>query len=75
MIQSAWAITDRWCSMTDHRLAAVHQPVQQAEQLPQVGQVQAGGGLVEHVDAAPMPMFIASSDRGLDGSGLQCGDS
>jgi hypothetical protein len=33
----------------DHRFAAVHQPVQQAKQLPQVGQVQPGGGLVEYV--------------------------
>jgi hypothetical protein len=36
----------------DHRLAGVDQPVQEAEQLLEVGQVQAGGGLVEHVDAA-----------------------
>jgi hypothetical protein len=36
----------------DDGLAAVDQPVQQAEQLLQVGKVQAGSGLVEHVDAA-----------------------
>ena len=36
----------------DHRLAGVDQPIEQAEQLREVGQVQAGGRLVEHVDAA-----------------------
>ena len=36
----------------DHRLAGVDQPVEQAEQLLDVGEVQAGGRLVEDVDAA-----------------------
>ena len=36
----------------DHRLAGVDQPVEQAEQLVDVGEVEAGGRLVEHVDAA-----------------------
>jgi hypothetical protein len=36
----------------DDRLAGVHQPVQGSEQLLQVRQVHAGGGLVERVDAA-----------------------
>ena len=36
----------------DDRLAGVDEPVEQAEQLLDVGQVQAGGRLVEHVDAA-----------------------
>ena len=36
----------------DHRLAGVDEPVEQAEQLLDVGEVQAGGRLVEDVDAA-----------------------
>src|SRR5688572_24115535 len=36
----------------DHRLAAVDQPVEQAEQVLDVGEVQAGGRLVEDVDVA-----------------------
>ena len=36
----------------DHRLAGVDEPVEQAEQLLDVGEVQAAGGLVEDVDAA-----------------------
>ena len=35
----------------DDRLAGVHEPVEQAEQLLGVGEVEAGGRLVEHVDA------------------------
>ena len=36
----------------DHRLAGVDEPVEQAEQLLDVGEVQTGRGLVEHVDLA-----------------------
>ena len=36
----------------DHRLAGVDDPVEQAEQLLDVGEMQAGGRLVEDVDAA-----------------------
>ena len=36
----------------DDRLAGVDEPVEQAEQLLDVGEVQAGGRLVEDVDAA-----------------------
>ncbi len=36
----------------DHRLAGVDEAVEQAEQILHVGQMQAGGRLVEHVDAA-----------------------
>src|SRR3712207_6885749 len=54
--------------------SAVHQPVQQAEQLLQVGQVQAPGDLVEHVDAAGRahlrrqfePLPLAAGERGED---------
>ena len=42
MIQSACAITAWWCSTT------TTEPVEQAEQLLDVGEVQPGGGLVEH---------------------------
>jgi len=38
----------------DHRLARDDQPVEQAEQLLDVGEVEAGGRLVEDVDAAPV---------------------
>jgi hypothetical protein len=37
----------------DDRLPGVDQPIQQPEQLLKVGQVQPGGGLVEHVGAGP----------------------
>ena len=37
----------------DHRLAGVDEPVEQAEQLLDVGEVQAGGWLVEDVDLGP----------------------
>src|SRR5215472_10062982 len=36
----------------DHRLSRIHQSVEQPEQLLDVGQVQAAGRLVEHVDTA-----------------------
>ena len=39
----------------DHRLPRVNQPIQQREQLFEVGQVQAARWLVEHVDAALFP--------------------
>ena len=48
MIQSARAMTAWWCAMT----MAVDQPVEQAEQVLDVGQVQAGGRLVEDVHVA-----------------------
>ena len=35
----------------DDRLARVHQPVEQMEESLDVGEVQPGGRLVEHVDA------------------------
>ena len=52
MIQSAWAITAWWCSITMTDLPGVDEAVEQAEQLLDVGEVQAAGRLVEHVDAA-----------------------
>jgi len=56
----------------DDRLAGVDQSVQQAEQLLEVGQVQPGGRLVEHVDAAVgthvrrelEPLPLATRQRG-----------
>jgi len=39
----------------DHRLAGVDEPVEQVEQLLDVGEVKAGGRLVEDVDAALLP--------------------
>ena len=56
----------------DDRLAGVDQPVQQPEQLLEVGQVQPGGRLVEHVDAAVgthvrrelEPLPLATRQRG-----------
>src|SRR5256885_6229628 len=39
----------------DDRLARVDEPVEQAEQLLDVGEVEARGRLVEDVDAAPLP--------------------
>ena len=57
----------------DDRLAGVDEPVEQAEQLLDVGQVEAGGRLVEDVDAAlvghvrgqlePLPL-AAAADAG-----------
>src|SRR4051794_19123928 len=43
----------------DHRLAGVHEPVEQAEQLRDVGEVEAGGRLVEDVD----PAFVAQDRK------------
>ena len=56
----------------DDRLAGVDEPVQQAEQLLDVGEVQAGGRLVEHVDPALLshvggelePLPLAAGQRG-----------
>ena len=56
----------------DDRLAGVDEPVEQAEQLLDVGQVQAGGRLVEDVDAALVghpggelePLPLAAGERG-----------
>ena len=56
----------------DHRVAGVDQPVEQAEQLVDVGQVQAGGGLVQHVvggllghvDGQLEPLAFAAGQRG-----------
>jgi hypothetical protein len=47
----------------DDRLAGVDQPVEQPEQLLDVGEVEAGGRLVEDVDAALLPMWVASLSR------------
>ena len=48
----------------DDRLAGVDEPVEQAEQLLDVGEVQAGGRLVEDVDAAVRSaMWVASLSR------------
>jgi hypothetical protein len=56
----------------DDRLAGVDEPVEQAEQLLDVGEVQAGGRLVEDVDAALLghvggqlePLPLAAGQRG-----------
>ena len=45
----------------DDRLAGVHEPVEQAEQLLDVGEVQAGGRLVEDVDASPFSAICVAS--------------
>jgi hypothetical protein len=47
----------------DDRLAGVDEPVEQAEQLLDVGEVQAAGRLVEDVDAALLAMWVASLSR------------
>ena len=49
MIQSACAITAWWCA-SDDRLPG-RRPVEQTEQLLDVGEVQASSRLVEDVDA------------------------
>src|SRR5271166_3422665 len=56
----------------DDRLAGVDEPVQQAEQLLDVGEVQPGGRLVEDVDTAFLrhaggqlqPLLLAAGQRG-----------
>ena len=52
MIQSACAMTAKVVLDDDDRLAGVDEPVEQAEQLLHIGEVEAGGRLVEDVDAA-----------------------
>ena len=72
MIQSACAMTAWWCAMTMTDLAGVDEPVEQAEQLLDVGQVEAGGRLVEDVDVALLghlggqlePLPLAAGQRG-----------
>ena len=72
MIQSACAMTAWWCSMTMTELPGVDEPVEQAEQVLDVGEVQARGRLVEHVDAALLahvgrelePLPLAAGQRG-----------
>ena len=72
MIQSAWAMTAWWCSITITDLPESTRPVEQAEQLLDVGEVQAGGRLVEDVDAALLahlgrelePLALAAGQRG-----------
>jgi hypothetical protein len=59
----------------DDGLAGVHQPVEEPEQLLDVGEVQAGARLVEHVDAAllgemrgelePLPFAAREGREGL----------
>ena len=53
----------------DDRLAGVDEPVEQAEQLLDVGEVQAGGRLVEDVDAA----LLAHVGRELEPLALAAG--
>ena len=56
----------------DHRLARLDQPVEQGEQVVDVGEVEARGRFVEHVDAAvgghldrqPEPLPLAAGERG-----------
>ena len=45
-------MTSRLCSMTSTRVALVDQPAEHQQQLADVLEVQAGGGLVEDVDGA-----------------------
>jgi len=47
----------------DDRLAGVDEPVEQAEQLLDVGEVEAGGRLVEDVEAAFSAIRVASLSR------------
>jgi hypothetical protein len=50
MIQSACAMTTRWRSTNDDQLASVDEPAQQHQQLLHVGEMHAGGRLIEDVD-------------------------
>jgi uncharacterized membrane protein len=50
MIQSACAMTAWWCSMTMTDLPESTSRSSMAEQVLDIGQVQAGGRLVEDVD-------------------------
>jgi hypothetical protein len=61
--------------MLDHddRLAGVDQPVQEAEHLLEVGQVQPGGGLVEHVHAAGFT-HVRRELESLSLAARQCGE-
>jgi len=47
----------------DDRLAGVDEPVEQAEQLLDVGEVQAGSRLIEDVDAPLAARWVASLSR------------
>lgn len=47
----------------DHGLAGIHESIQQSQDLVHIGEVKAGRGLVEHVDVALLPIWIASLMR------------
>ena len=64
MIQSACAMTARAVRDDDDRLARVDEPVEQAEQLLDIGEMEAGGRLVEDEDASLSAIRVASLSRG-----------
>jgi hypothetical protein len=67
MIQSACAMTTRWRSTNDDQLASVDEPAQQHQQLLHVGEMHAGGRLIEDVDerrrARRLPTHPPKSSR------------
>ena len=71
MTQSARAMTCRLCSMTTTELPSSHEPVQDAHQPLDVGEVQAGRGLIQDVDVAALaqlrgqlePLALAAGER------------
>ena len=54
----------------DDRLARVHQPVEQCQQMVDVGQVEPAGRLVEHVD----PALVGHVDGQLEALALAAGE-
>ena len=65
MIRSATLITSRLCSITTTVLPGVDQPLEHVEQPLDVGEVQAGGGLVEDVEG-PAGGDLGQLGRQLD---------
>jgi hypothetical protein len=72
MIQSAVLMTSRLCSMTTTVLPCVAQAMQHREQVFDVVEVQAGGGLVEDVEGAA-GVALAEFAAELDPLGLAAG--
>ena len=63
MIQSAWAMTAWWCSITITDLPESTSRSSRREQLLDVGEVEAAGRLVEHEHVPFSAMWVASFSR------------
>ena len=68
------AITAGWCSMIDQRVAALDEAVEHPEQAGHVGEVEAGRGLVEHVERGLVARAGGELAGELEALGLAAGE-